>query len=83
MAKHNVKRVDVKHVGEETIERDIAQNQVLLANALNRQVYLEQRGAPEWILQRYREDRDDLVEVIARLKRKLNRIRTERNEANE
>lgn len=83
MAKPNVKRVDVKRVDEETIERDIAQNQVLLANALNRQAYLEQRGAPEWMLQRYREDRDDLVEIIARLKRKLNRIRTERNEANE
>ncbi len=83
MAKGSVKRVDVKRVDEEVVERDIAQNEVLLANALNRAAYLEQRGAPEWMLERYCEDRNELAEIIARQKRKLNRIRSERNESNE
>lgn len=83
MARPAVKRVDVKRVDEETILRDIAQNEVLLANTLNRTAYLEQRGAPEWMLERYREDRNELVEIIARQKQKLDRIRSERNESNE
>ena len=83
MARPTVKRVDVKRVDEETILRDIAQNEVLLANTLNRTAHLEQRGAPEWMLDRYREDRNELIEIIARQKRKLDRIRSERNESNE
>lgn len=82
MAKRDVKHVDIKHVDEEMIEREIAQYEVLLANALNRQAQLEQRGAPDWMLDRYVEDRFEMVRNISRLKNKLNRIRAERRESN-
>lgn len=83
MAKRDVKRVDVKRVDEEVLEREIAQYQVLLANSLNREALLEQRGAPDWMLERYIEERYEMVQTISRLKNKLNRVRPERSEAYE
>lgn len=79
MSERPVKRVDVKRVDEEVIEREIDQYRVLLANLVKRQSYLEQRGAPAWMLNRYGGDRDEIAEAIDRLSRKLDKIRQERS----
>lgn len=78
MAERDVKRVDVRRVDEEAIIRDIEQYQVLLDNLVKRQTYLEQRGAPAWMINRCSGDRDEIADAVDRLNLKLNKIRQER-----
>lgn len=59
------------------LQRQISQYQIWLANKLNRQAQLERRNAPNWMIDRYRKDRDSLLATLIRLKRLLSEIEGE------
>lgn len=61
----------------EHLRRQISQYQIWLANRLNRQAQLEQRSAPEWMIERYTKDRDSLLATLVRLKFQLWKIESE------